>query len=100
MQNEKKELLKKFKVIVDDLMDQVEEYDGDPDDDENDEDLTDEQRMEYRHTIAPSLYDGGWRPKDRDLMMKAYDLCDEAADIIIDEMTYIMMCDIADECEE
>lgn len=61
--------------------------------------LTDMQRMEYRHTIAPSLYDGGWRPKDRDQMMKEYDLCDEAADIIIDEMTDIMMCDLADEID-
>lgn len=52
--------------------------------------LTDAQRMEYRSEIAPSLFDGGWRPEDRNAMMKEYDLCDEAADIIIDEMIAIM----------
>lgn len=52
--------------------------------------LTDAQRMEYRSEIAPALFDGGWRPEDRNAMMKEYDLCDEAADIIIDEMIAIM----------
>lgn len=52
--------------------------------------LTSEQRMEYCHTIAPSLYDGGWRPEDRDAMMKEYNLCEEAVDIIINRMIEII----------
>jgi len=53
--------------------------------------LTDVQRTVCRTEIAPALYDGGWRPEDRNAMMEEYDLCEEEADIIVDEMTLIMI---------
>ena len=52
--------------------------------------LTDAQRTEYRYEIAVALYDGGWRSEDRESMIKEYDLCEEAADIIVDAMLDII----------
>ena len=33
--------------------------------------------------IAESLYDGGWRARDRDLLKEYYRLSDDAADIVV-----------------
>lgn len=37
-------------------------------------------------TEAASLYDGGWRAKDRDAIQKEYDLTDDDADAIAEKL--------------
>ena len=45
-------------------------------------------RMEDMEMIG-SLYDGGWRAKDRDALIEEYGLTDEEADRIVDGLAWM-----------
>lgn len=44
-------------------------------------------KMIELETAAASMYDGGWRAKDRDAIQKEYDLTDDDTDAIVEKLT-------------
>lgn len=47
------------------------------------------RETELRFTIAPSLYDGGWRANDIEGLKECYDFSEEEAKIVAEEMARI-----------